>query len=628
MFSKDFTVAGLAALSLVAQSQAGPTLGSSHLKARALLGSSFGVPGRNATYDYVVVGGGNAGLTIAMRLAEADAGTVAVVEAGTFYEISNGNISQVPATDGVFAGKGANDWQPQIDWGYQTTPQSGAFNTSLHYARGKTLGGCSARNFMVYQRGTAGSMQKWADQVGDDAYEWDNFLPYFQKSVNFTAPDMTLRSANSTPQFVATEAANAPATGPLSVTWSHYAQAFGTWAIEGLAQIGIPVIPGFLGGSLIGASYPTFTLDAERMTRESSETSFLRAGMKSPDLKVYTLSMAKKILFDDSKTATGVLVETGGYPFTLTANKEVILSAGVFGSPQILMASGVGPAAELSAVGVDVIADRPGVGKGMQDHIFTGIGYRVNAPTISKLGNDPAFAAEQAALYENTPAAGMYSSPNTDVLGWEKIPEKYRSHWSNETQTALAAYPADWPEVEYIAISSFLGNQVVLGSDPGDGYNYATLAVALVAPRSRGSLTITSPDTNVAPLIDPGFLTEQSDVDIMVASIKRIREFYATDALQSFVIGDEYFPGSNVSTDAQIEDFVRTSFNTIWHATSTCSMGPVNGTNTVVDTQARVLGVSGLRVVDAAAFPLLPPGHPMSTVYAFAEKIACDIIGC
>ncbi|KAF5879168.1 putative gmc oxidoreductase protein [Botrytis fragariae] len=628
MFSKEFTAVGLAALSLVSQSQAGPTLGTSHLKARALLGNSFGVPGRNATYDYVVVGGGNAGLTIAMRLAEAEAGSVAVIEAGTFYEISNGNISQVPATDGVFAGKGATDWQPQIDWGYQTTAQSGAFNTSLHYARGKTLGGCSARNFMVYQRATVGSMQRWADEVGDDSYEWDNFLPFYQKSVNFTAPDMSLRSTNSTPEFVAADAAVFPATGPLSVTWSHYAQAFGTWAIEGLSQIGVPVIPGFLGGTLIGASYPTFTIDAEKMTRDSSETSFLRVGMKSPDLKVYTLSMAKKILFDDSKKATGVLVETGGYPFTLTANKEVILSAGVFGSPQLLMASGVGPAEELSAIGIDVIADRPGVGKGMQDHLFTGVGYRVNAPTISRLVNDPEYAAEQLEMYESTPAAGMYTSPDTDVLGWEKIPEKYRSQWSNETQKALAEYPADWPEVEYIAISSFLGNQVIEGTDPNDGFNYATLAIALVAPRSRGSLTITSADTNVAPLIDPGFLTEQSDVDIMVASVKRVREFYATDALQSFVIGDEYFPGSNISTDAQIEDFVRTSFNTIWHATSTCAMGLVNNTNTVVDTQARVLGVSGVRVVDAAAFPHLPPGHPMSTVYAFAEKIACDIIGC
>ncbi|QSZ35459.1 hypothetical protein DSL72_008329 [Monilinia vaccinii-corymbosi] len=627
MFRKDFTALGLAALSLISQSQAGHTPGSSHIKARALLGNSFGVPGRNATYDYVVVGGGNAGLTIAMRLAEAEAGTVAVVEAGTFYEISNGNNSQIPFLDTIFIGTDANDWQPQIDWGYQTTPLLGAFNKSIHYARGKTLGGSSARNFMLYQRGTVGSFQKWADQVGDDAYEWDNFLPFYQKSINFTAPDMNLRFANSTPAFVASEAAKFPATGPLSLTWPNYAQAFGSWAIEGLAQIGIPVIPGFLGGSLMGSSYAAATLDAQKMTRESSETSFLRAGLQFPDLKVYHLSLAKKILFDESKKATGVLLETSGYPFTLTAKKEVILSAGAFGSPQLLLASGVGPAAELSAVGIDVIADRPGVGKNMQDHPYYGITYRVNAPTSSKISSDPAFAAEQASLYEKTPAAGMYTSTNTDVLGWEKIPAKYKSKWSNETQAALAEYPADWPEVEYLSVSAFPGKLLIGGTDPGDGFNYATISAALISPRSRGTITITSPDTNVAPLIDPGFLTEQSDIDIMIASFKRVREFFATDALQSFVIGDEYFPGFNTSTDAQIEDAIRSSFSPVWHASCTCSMGRVNDTNAVVDSQARVIGVSGLRVVDAAAFPLLPPGHPMSTVYALAEKIASDIIG-
>ncbi|PQE06732.1 glucose-methanol-choline oxidoreductase protein [Rutstroemia sp. NJR-2017a BBW] len=626
---KDFKSSGLKAAlvaSLFSQVQAGPLNGAAHLKARALLGNSFGVPGRNASYDYVVVGGGNAGLTIAMRLVEQEAGTVAVVEAGTFYEISNGNISQVPATDGIFSGKGATDWQPQIDWGYQTVPQSGAFNTSLHYARGKTLGGCSARNFMVYQRSTEGTQQVWADQVGDDSWTFDNLLPYYKKSVNFTEPNMELRFANATPAFEAEFAANEVATGPLSVTWSHYSQAFGTWATEGLKQIGIDIIPNFLSGKLIGQSYVTFTMDAETMTRDSSETSFLRAGMSDPALKVYTLSMAKQILFDADKKATGVLLETGGMPFTLSANKEVILSAGVFGSPQLLMASGVGPAAELEALDIPVIVDLPGVGQGMQDHLFTGIGYRVNAPTISLL-NDPEFASSQAELYSQTPAAGMYTSPNTDVLGWEKIPASLRTGWSNESQTATAAYPADWPEVEYIAISSFLGPQVIAGTDPSDGYNYATLAIALVAPRSRGSIKIVSKDTNVAPLIDPGFLTVQSDVDIMVAAVKRVRQFYATDAMQSFVIGDEYYPGANVSTDADIEAFVRESFNTIWHATSTCAMGKPNDTLAVVDTQARVYGVSNLRVVDAAAFPLLPPGHPMSTVYAFAEKIACDVSG-
>ena len=149
---------------------------------------------------------------------------------------------------------------------------------------------------------------------------------------------------------------------------------------------------------------------------------------------------------------------------------------------------------------------------------------------------------------------------------------------------------------------------------PLDGFNYASLAAVLVAPRSRGNLTITSADISTAPLINPNWLTEQSDVEVVVAAFKRVRQFYATDAMQSFVIGDEYYPGKAVATDRQIEDHIRRNFNTIWHATSTCAMGGVDDPKAVVDPRARVIGVEGLRVVDASAFPLLPPGHPMSTV--------------
>ena len=468
---------------------------------------------------------------------------------------------------------------------------------------------------MVYQRGTKGSYQNWADAVGDQSYTWDNFLPYFQKSVNFTPPDTNLRFANSSVEYDAKAASgNGNGTRPLQVTFSHYAQAFGTWATKGFEQIGIPAIKGFLSGQLNGTAVGSFTLDAETMHRESSQTSFLTMGLKHSGLIVYPLAMAKQIRFDANKKATGVIVESGGLSYLLSAKKEVILSAGVFGSPQILMASGVGSANTLKGLNIPVVADRPAVGQGMQDHLFYGITYRVNAVTLSSLAYNATFAAEQAQLY-NEHATGLYSSPNTDSIAWEKIPHDLRSKWSKESQAAMAAFPADWPEVEYITISSYLGNmQDSRSPGPNDGFNYASLAAALVAPRSRGNITITSADTNVAPTINPNYLTEQSDVDVVVAAFKRIRQFYATKAMQDFVIGDEYFPGKNVSTDAQIENFVRGNFNTIWHATSTCAMGRLNDTNAVVDTQARVIGVQGLRVVDAAAFPFVPPGHPMATI--------------
>ncbi|KAI0466496.1 putative glucose-methanol-choline oxidoreductase [Xylaria cf. heliscus] len=588
-----------------------------------LLGSSFGIPGDDATYDYVVVGGGTAGLTLATRLVEQQAGSVAVIEAGTFYEIV-GNTSQVPAYDSYFSSKGANDWHPLVDWGYQTTPQAGGYNESIHYARGKMLGGSSGRNYMAYQRGSAGSYKMWADAVGDSSYEFPSFLPYFMKSVNFTGPSDS-RFANSTPSFDPATVGVKDGTGPLSVTFSHYAQAFATWATKGLQQIGLPIIDGFQSGNLLGQSYCMFTINADTMVRESSETSFLRRGLSNPELLVYQLTQAKRIIFD-GKTAKGVVVDTQGLEYTLSARKEVILSAGVFGSPQLLMVSGVGPEQTLKQLGIPIVADRPGVGQGMQDHIYFGITYRVNAPTLSAL-QDPAFAAEQAILY-NTKAIGMYTNPTTDVLGWEKIPRRLRRTLSNHTLEAFKDYPADWPEVEYLSLSGYVGLQEDsrFGA-PTDGANYATLAISTVAPRSRGYVSIRSNDTSDAPIINPNFLTDRADVEVSIAAFKRARQFWRTNAMRQFTIGDEAFPGKNITTDAQIENIIRRSYNTIYHGACTCAMGKEDDPMAVLDSKARVYGVEGLRVVDAASFPILIPGHPQATVYALAEKIACDISG-
>ncbi|KAI0906309.1 putative glucose-methanol-choline oxidoreductase [Ustulina deusta] len=593
-------------------------------QAQSPLGSSFGVPGDNATYDYVIVGGGTTGLTLATRLIEQNAGSVAVVEAGTFYEISNGNLSQVPGTDVAFSWKSIHDWQPLVDWGYITTPQAGCLNQTMHYARGKTLGGTSGRNYMVYQRPTADTLQQWADAVDDQSYSMNNFLPFFEKSLNFTPPDMNIRPSNSTPEYNQSSVGNG--NGPLSVTYPNFATAFGTWATEAFKQIGIPGINGFLSGKLLGNAWTTSTVNAETMYRESSETSFLRAALGHPDYTIYTLTMAKKIVFDESKTATGVIVDTEGFDYLLSARKEVIVAAGVFGSPQLLLVSGIGPTKDLSSLNIPVVADRPGVGQGMQDHIFYGISFRVNGPTFSALGNS-AYAAEQARLFDES-ASGIYTSTGVEVIGWEKTPQSLRANWSNSTKTTLDAYPADWPELEYISIAALLGNfQDSRHTDPNDGYNYASLAVTLSAPRSRGTVTITSPDTYVHPQINPNFLTDQADIDVMIAGFKRGRAFFATEAMQSLVIGDEYFPGAKVQTDEEIEAAIRADFNTVWHGACTCAMGKADDPNAVVDSQARVIGVQGLRVVDLSAFPLLPAGHPQSVAYAFAEKIACDISG-
>lgn len=325
-----------------------------------LIGSSFGVP-QNATYDYVVVGGGNAGLTIAARLAEDSSISVAVIEAGTFYEISNGNLSQIPAYDTYWSGKDPENVSP-VDWGFITTPQDGLLNASVHYARGKALGGCTARNYMAYHIGTIESYEKWADQVGDDSYTYDGLLPYFQKSLNFTPPGPS-RAANATPSY--DEASLGSGGGPLSVTFSNYANAMSSWVEKGFAAIGIKPIQGFTSGALNGSAYVLETINAADQTRESSETAFLQPALESTSLTVYQSTLAKKVLFDLEKTANGVLVESDGVEYTLSARKEVIVSAGAFQSPQLLMVSGVGPKATLQKHNIPVVADRPGVGQNM-----------------------------------------------------------------------------------------------------------------------------------------------------------------------------------------------------------------------------------------------------------------------
>ncbi|MCJ1249030.1 hypothetical protein MMC30_006252 [Trapelia coarctata] len=592
------------------------------LIARHLLGSSFGIP-QNASFDYVVVGGGNAGITIAARLAENY--TVALVEAGSFYEITNGNLSQIPANDIYWNGKDPNNTSPLVDWGFDTTPQAGAYNATIHYARGKTLGGCTARNYMAYHLGTKDSYQMWADAVGDDSYTYENWLPFFKKSIHYTPPDMTKRAANATPNVDLSTLGDAH--GPLSLTFSNWAQAASSYVQKGFAELGIMPINGFTSGKLIGSAYVLETINATTQTRDSSETSFLQSQLHNYNLMVYQSTLAKRVLFDSNKTATGVVVDSEGLQYTLAAKREVILSAGAFQSPQLLMVSGVGPKATLEKHGIPVLSELPGVGQNMWDHILMGPSYRFNVITPSAL-SDPAYLLKSEAAF-NDNQSGILTNSGGDFLAWEKIPSSLRTTWSPTVSSALSStFPPDWPEVEYISMGGELGfQQNYIRDAPPDAYNYGTVSTALVAPLSRGTIDITSADMADPPLINPNWLTHPADQAVLVAGYKRVRQMFDTEVVKPLLIGEEHFPGRNVSSDVQILDIIRKSVSTVYHASSTCAMGKKGEKGAVVDNRGRVFGVGALRVVDASAFPFLPPGHPMATVYALAEKIAADIKG-
>lgn len=472
---------------------------------------------------------------------------------------------------------------------------------------------------MIYQRGDRGSYQRWADEVDDQSYTFDNLLPYFKKSIQFTPPKSPPRAANASTEYNA--AAFDPAGGPLQVSYANYAGPFSSYMEGALNGIGIQSVQDFNSGELLGAQYCSSTIDPSGQARDSSQTSFLDAAKDRANLKVYQATLAKKIVFNEDKRATGVVISTGA---TISARSEVILSAGAFQSPQLLMVSGIGPEAILDGLNIPIIANRPGVGVGMQDHIFFGPSYRVKVDTFTHLANDPVYLAAQFAVDYSILKEGPLTNPVCDFLGWEKAP---RDLITPEAAAVLDQYPASWPEIEYLSAPGYVGDfQDLLLQQPKDGYQYATILGAIVAPQSRGNVTITSADTSDLPLINPNWLTDPTDQSVALALYKRIREAFNTTAMRAGLADPvEYFPSPDVETDEQILNTIRDTLQTVWHASCTCKMGRADDEMAVVDSKARVIGVEGLRVVDASSFALLPPGHPQSTVYVLAEKIAEEI---
>ena len=289
-------------------------------------------------------------------------------------------------------------------------------------------------------------MQLWADLVQDQSYTFDNVLPFFKKTVEFTPPDKGLRPSNATVQYE--EDAFDSASQPLQVSYSNYAMAFSSWMKRGLEAVGVHETKDFNSGFLNGSQYCASTIRPSDQTRSSSESAFLRSSTKRLGrLKVYKGTMAKRVLFNPQKRATGVEVKTGTLKYTLSAKREVILSTGAFQSPQLLMVSGIGPADTLEGHGIDVISDLRGVGQNMWDHVFFGPTYQVALETFTKLAAEPLFLLDQLQQYI-AKHTGMLASPVTDFLAFEKIPEHLRSGFSAGVEKELAGFPDDWPEIE------------------------------------------------------------------------------------------------------------------------------------------------------------------------------------
>ncbi|XXH00675.1 hypothetical protein Hte_007025 [Hypoxylon texense] len=606
----------------VAQGQGPPTVGASinSQGVTEIYGNKFGRPGYNDTYDYIIIGGGNAGATIAARLALDPANySVAVIETGNFYELTDGNRTQVPGlnyVDTVLFPNGAGP--TAVLFALETEPQPGYDDRQLNYYAGHTFGGSTASNAMAYHRATVGSFDQWANLSGDDFWSWENVYPAYKKSCTFHPPDYTKidPSLNITWDPSAFDQDG----GPLHVSYGNYQGPFGPSMDIAMEKAGLAPIGSFNSGNLMGYGTLTVTVDPRTATRSSSETSFLQAAAKgSEQFRIYPNTLARRITFDEDKKASGVEVRANfadvSVNYHLAARKEVIVSAGV-----LLMVSGIGPSATLQQHGIDVVVDSPGVGQNEEDQPTIPGLFKVNVTTYTQLmaGNADAMAAA-VEEYLNHQAGQLSASGAGKALAFEKIPDEYRRDYSNSTLAGLASFPADWPEVEWAPYEAGFPPTGEVGPDD----YYLSISGVMLAALARGNVTITSADMLDPPVVNPNWLGVEGDAEQAYAIVQRMREI----ASYASIVEQEILPGPNVTgKDATIR-WLRDNMGYIFHGASTCRMGPDSDPENVVDSRARVKGVTGLRVVDASAFPSLPPGHPMSTVYMFAEKIAESILG-
>jgi choline dehydrogenase len=293
-------------------------------------------------------------------------------------------------------------------------------------------------------------MNRWAKLVDDDSYTFQNVLPFYQRTPTFHPPDNALRPSNASVDY--NPDAFLDSGEPLQVSYPIDNIVFSTWMARGMQAIGIPEVQDFNSGRLLGAQWCPFTVRPEDRTRSSSEAAF--RGRPNNDellatMRLYRKTMGKRVLFGESipPRATGVEVRTGRQVYVLHATREVIISAGAFQSPQLLMVSGIGPAETLRLFQIPLIVDLPGVGQNMWDHLLFGPSYRVSIPTNSRIPRDLVFTAEQGIQYL-AKRRGLFTNPGADYLAWEKIPDSLRAQFSQGTRANLSWFPPSWPEAE------------------------------------------------------------------------------------------------------------------------------------------------------------------------------------
>jgi choline dehydrogenase len=534
-------------------------------------------------FDYVIVGAGSAGCVLASRLSEDPGTTVALLEAGPrdwhpYIHIPAGFIKTF--------------YDKRFNWCYEMEPCEWSGGRRIFAPRGKTLGGSSAINGHVYNRGQRMDFDNWA-QRGNRGWGYADVLPYFRRMERRIAPD---NDADET--FRGKD-------GPLTVSnmeWSHpLCSAF----VEGAVQHGIPFNPDYNATDQEGVNYTQRTI--ERGRRVTAATAFLHPAMKRPNLTVLTHAHATGLVLE-GKRAVGVRYAKGGpggQPREVRARREVILSGGVYNSPQLLQLSGIGPEDVLQRLGIPVAHELAGVGRNLRDHFGPRFVARVkNVDTINEMSRGWRLGVEAANwLFRRKGILAL--NPTLVYCFWRSNPA------IENTDLQLTFTPASYME----------GVQGQLESEPG-----MTIAVWQQRPESAGYVEARSADPFEAPLIQSNYLAEAEDRRVLLAGMKLARALLASKPLQPYY-DHEAFPGPQIRTDDELLDTAKQRGTTIFHPMGTCRMGPASDPTAVVDDQLRVHGMEGLRVVDASIMPMMISANLNASALMIGEKGADMIRG-
>jgi len=519
------------------------------------------------SFDYIVVGAGSAGCVLANRLTASGRHRVLLLEAG-------GRDSNIWIHIPLGYGKLFND--RRNNWLYSTEPEPDMDNRRLIQPRGKVLGGSSSINGLLYIRGQREDFDHWR-QLGNTGWSFEDVLPYFRRSEDQELGADDLHGAG----------------GPLAVSNVSEPHALCEAFIEAAQQAGYPRNDDFNGPTQEGAGY--FQLTARNGRRCSTAVGYLREAKRRPNLKVVTGALASRILFS-GRSAAGVEYRVGGTTHVAHANAEVIVSGGAFNSPQLLQLSGLGPAGLLQSHGIPVIADMPGVGADLQDHLQVRMQYRCTEPiTMNDVINS----------WRHRMAAGLryiLFRKGLLTIGAGYAGGFFRTRPDIET-----------PDVQ-VHFIIFSGDSAGATLHPFPGF---IASVCQLRPESRGFVHIKSADPGVPPAIRPRYLSSAFDCDTVVAGMKLLRGIMRQPAMRRY-IAEERAPKPDCASDEDLLAFARATGSTVFHPTSTCRMG--QDATAVVDERLRVRGIERLRVVDASIMPTLVSGNTNAAAVMIGEK--------